>query len=270
MTNQTFKGTKDYISSPELSEIVNTAIALQRPLLIKGEPGTGKTLLAASIAKALNKELIRWHIKSTTKAEQGLYVYDTVQRLNDSRFGDKDISDIKQYIRLGPLGESFSRTESAVLLIDEIDKADIEFPNDLLTELDDMSFFIPETGETIKAKKRPIVIITSNAERELPDAFLRRCLFHYIDFPSMELMTNIVNVHFEGLDQKLLKQCLLKFYAVREQNGLRKKPATSELIDWIRALLAGGLDENSIKSSIPYLGTLIKKEQDLELLAGSK
>ncbi|OVE81925.1 ATP-binding protein, partial [bacterium K02(2017)] len=242
MSDNLFTGTNDYIVSKELAEIVNVSIMLQRPLLIKGEPGTGKTLLAYSIAKNLNKKLIRWNVKSTTKAHDGLYHYDTVKRLNDSRFGDHDISNIKQYIKLGPLGEAFEAEEQKVLLIDEIDKADIEFPNDLLAELDEMSFFIDETQQTIKAKQRPIVIITSNAEKELPDAFLRRCLFHYIEFPSPELMTDIVGVHFDKLDQELLKQSLAKFYWIREQDALRKKPATSELIDWVKALIQGGID----------------------------
>jgi len=261
-----YKGTADYIASAELADIVNTSIALERPLLIKGEPGTGKTLLAKSISEALDKPLIRWHIKSTTKATEGLYQYDTVQRLNDSRFGDNNTSDIAQYIKLGPLGQAFASKKQAVLLIDEIDKADIEFPNDLLNELDEMSFYIPETNETVKAIKRPVVIITSNAERELPNAFLRRCLFHYIEFPEQALMNNIINVHFNDLDKKLLKQCLAKFYWIREQETLRKKPATSELIDWIKALITGGMDPNLLEKEIPYMGTLVKKEQDLEVL----
>lgn len=261
-----FTGTEDYIVSDDLAEIVNTSILLERPLLIKGEPGTGKTLLAYSIAKALGKDLIRWNVKSSTKAQEGLYVYDTVQRLNDSRFNDKDISDISQYIKLGPLGQAFNRDERVVLLIDEIDKADIEFPNDLLAELDEMSFFIPETQKTIQAKHRPIVLITSNAEKELPDAFLRRCLFHYIEFPRPELMSEIVNVHFEKLDEKLLKHCLGQFYWIREQQQLRKKPATSELIDWIKALMAGGINPNLLETNLPFVGTLLKKEQDLNAI----
>ncbi len=206
-----FNGTDDYVISQELKDTVNVSIALGRPLLVKGEPGTGKTLLAHSIGRGLGKKLIVWNIKSTTKAREGLYVYDTVQRLNDARFGDHDISDIKQYIKLGKLGEAFSSDEQIVLLIDEIDKAEIEFPNDLLNELDEMSFFIPETGETITAKTRPIVIITSNSEKELPDPFLRRCVFHYIDFPEEELMVDIVNVHYPDIEKKLVKEALKRF-----------------------------------------------------------
>lgn len=264
--SQTYFGSSDYIVSPELAEVVNVAIVLQRPLLIKGEPGTGKTLLAHSIAQSLGKRLIRWNIKSSTKAQEGLYIYDTVQRLNDSRFGDRDIADIAQYIKLGPVGQAFDSEEQVVLLIDEIDKADIEFPNDLLAELDEMSFIVQETGRVVSAKKRPIVIITSNAEKELPDAFLRRCIFHFIEFPGPELMTQIVNVHFDELEQKLLKQCLTKFYWIREQKNLRKKPATSELIDWIRALIHGGIDPKSFEHDLPLKGTLIKMEQDLKVI----
>lgn len=265
-----FTGSADYIVSKELAEIVNVAISLERPLLIKGEPGTGKTLLAYSIAKSLNKDLLRWNVKSTTKAADGLYLYDTVQRLNDSRFGDKSVSDIAHYIKMGPLGQAFKAEKQTVVLIDEVDKADIEFPNDLLAELDEMSFVVTETGETVAAKHRPIVIITSNAEKELPDAFLRRCIFHYIEFPTMELMKDIVGVHFENLDKELLKQCLAKFYWIREQDVLRKKPATSELIDWIRALITGGLDPSEFNGEVPLAGTLIKKEQDFEALKRAK
>jgi MoxR-like ATPase len=263
---QVFKGTKDYIVSQELSDVVNVAIALEKPLIIKGEPGTGKTLLAQAIAESLKKELIRWNIKSTTKAQEGLYLYDTVQRLNDSRFNDKDIADIRQYIKLGKLGEAFSRDTTPVLLIDEIDKADIEFPNDLLAELDEMEFYIPETKETIKAKHRPIVIITSNSEKELPDAFLRRCVFHYIEFPDVEMMQDIVKVHIPDIEKELLKQTMAKFYWLREQRGMRKKPSTSELIDWIRGMIRGGIDPRDFEDSIPLPGVLIKKEQDFSHL----
>jgi len=264
-----FKGTEDYVLSPELKDSVNVSIALGRPLLIKGEPGTGKTLLAHSIAKSLGKELIIWNIKSTTKARKGLYVYDTIQHLNDSRFGDRDVSDIKQYINLGKLGVAFSAPEQAILLIDEIDKADIEFPNDLLNELDEMSFYIPETSELIKAINRPIVIITSNSEKELPDPFLRRCVFHYIDFPAEALMEDIVKVHFPDIDKKLVKECMKKFYWIREFDMLRKKPSTSELIDWIQALTIGGIPAKNIEKEMPFLGTLLKKQEDVELVANA-
>ncbi|MHA1681235.1 MAG: AAA family ATPase [Promethearchaeota archaeon] len=261
-----FTGSKDYIASPELQNIVNVAITLGKPLLIRGEPGTGKTKLAHSIATSLGKRLITWNIKSTTKAQDGCYIYDTVQRLNDSRFGNKDISDIKQYIKLGKLGQAFVDSEDIVLLIDEIDKADIEFPNDLLNELDEMQFYIAESKETITAKTRPIVVITSNAEKELPDAFLRRCIFFFIEFPTESLMREIVNVHFPGLDENLLKICLEKFYQIRSFNTLRKKPSTSELIDWIGVLLQSGMDLETFKKKYPFLGVLIKKEQDYAYL----
>jgi MoxR-like ATPase len=257
-----FKGSSDYVTSEALRNAVNVAIALKRPLLVRGEPGTGKTLLSHSVAKDLSKNLIIWNIKSTTKAQEGLYVYDTVQRLNDSRFGDKDIHDIRQYIKLGKLGEAFTSSEELVLLIDEIDKADLEFPNDLLNELDEMSFYIPETGETVKAAYRPIVIITSNAEKELPDAFLRRCIFHYIEFPSADLMEEIVRVHFPNIKQNLLNQALTTFYSLRKVDDFRKKPSTSELIDWIRVLIASETPEKSIGTNIPFAGTLLKKETD--------
>jgi MoxR-like ATPase len=259
-----FRGSPDYVISEPLKNAVNVAIALKRPLLIRGEPGTGKTLLAHSIANGLEKRLIVWNIKSTTKAQEGLYVYDTVQRLNDSRFGGSDVSDIKQYIKLGKLGQAFVSPEQVVLLIDEIDKADLEFPNDLLNELEEMSFYIPETNETITANHRPIVVITSNAEKELPDAFLRRCIFHYIEFPHSELMEEIVRVHFPNIKDSLLREALKAFYKLREIDDFRKKPSTSELIDWIRALIAGGIPHDKVSSEIPFVGTLLKKETDYD------
>jgi len=257
-----FRGSSDYVTSEPLRNAVNVSIALGRPLLIRGEPGTGKTLLAYSIARGLEKKLIIWNIKSTTKAQDGLYVYDTVQRLNDSRFGDKDVSAIEQYIKLGKLGQAFASPEQVVLLIDEVDKADIEFPNDLLNELDEMSFYIPETNETVTTLHRPITVITSNAEKELPDAFLRRCVFHYIEFPDHELMEEIVRVHFPDIKNGLLREALSTFYSLREIDGFRKKPSTSELIDWIRALMAGDIAHERISSEIPFIGTLLKKETD--------
>jgi MoxR-like ATPase len=259
-----FSGSADYVTSEPLRNAVNVSIALGRPLLVRGEAGTGKTLLAHSIARGLEKKLITWNIKSTTKAQEGLYVYDTVQRLNDSRFGDKDISDIKQYIKLGKLGQAFSSLEQVVLLIDEVDKADIEFPNDLLNELDEMSFYIPETNETVTAIHRPITVITSNAEKELPDAFLRRCIFHYIEFPTPELMEEIVRVHFPDIKDNLLGEALKTFYSLRKIDDFRKKPSTSELIDWIRALIAGGIPHESVAKQIPFVGTLLKKETDYD------
>jgi MoxR-like ATPase len=259
-----FSGSPDYVISEPLKNAVNVTIALQRPLLIRGEPGTGKTLLAHSIANGLEKRLIVWNIKSTTKAQEGLYVYDTVQRLNDSRFGGSDVSDIKQYIKLGKLGQAFVSPEQVVLLIDEVDKADLEFPNDLLNELEEMSFYIPETNESITAIHRPIVVITSNAEKELPDAFLRRCIFHYIEFPNSELMEEIVRVHFPNIKDSLLSEALKAFYKLREIDDFRKKPSTSELIDWIRALIAGGVPHDRVSSEIPFVGTLLKKETDYD------
>ncbi len=259
-----FKGSDDYIASEPLRNAVNVSIALKRPLLIRGEPGTGKTLLSHSIAKGIDKRLLVWNIKSTTKAQEGLYVYDTVQRLNDSRFGDKNVSDIKQYIKLGKLGQAFASPEQVVVLIDEIDKADLEFPNDLLNELDVMSFYITETDETISANHRPIVIITSNAEKELPDAFLRRCIFHYIEFPEPSLMEEIIQVHLPDIQQNLLQEALKTFYTLREIDDFRKKPSTSELIDWIQALIAGGISHEEIFREIPFLGTLLKKEIDYD------
>ena len=266
MDMNVFKGSDDYVVTKELMNAVNVSIALQKPLLIKGEPGTGKTMLAESISKALDMDLIIWGIKSTTKAQEGLYVYDTVQRLYDSQFGEGNVSDIKQYIKLGKLGEAFTSDKQVVLLIDEIDKADLEFPNDLLWELDKMEFYINETKETVKAKVRPIVIITSNAEKELPDAFLRRCIFHYITFPDERLMKLIVNAHFENLEENLLEQAMKTFYKIRNIRDIRKKPSTSEFIDWIRALMIGGVDPDTIEQKLPYLGVLIKKDEDLETI----
>jgi MoxR-like ATPase len=263
-------GTGDYIAGDDLKRIVNVAVALGRPLLIKGEPGTGKTLLAGSVAEGLGMPLLTWHVKSTTKARDGLNVYDTVQRLYDSRFHDKDVSDIENYIRLGPLGRSFDAEQRVVLLIDEIDKADVEFPNDLLHELDAMSFDIPETGRTISARHRPVVIITSNNEKELPDAFLRRVVFHFIAFPDEALMTDIVDVHFPGLDRQLLERSLKAFYRLREVEGLRKRPSTSELVDWIAALLASGVDADAIGEQVPFIGTLLKRERDVLLAQEAK
>jgi MoxR-like ATPase len=258
-----FKGTDRYILSDSLREIINAAIVLKRPLLLKGEPGTGKTELAQVIAEDLNLRLIRWNVKSTTKASDGLYVYDTVQRLNDSRFHDKNVSDIKQYIKLGKLGEALSSQEQVVLLIDEIDKADLEFPNDLLFELDQMSFDIVETGEHVKSKQRPIVVITSNSEKELPDAFLRRCLFHYIAFPDSTMMEQIARVHFPNLRHNLLSQIVARFYFIRQKHELKKRPSTSELLDWIQAIIAGGIAEEDLKKRLPFLGVLLKTEEDV-------
>ena len=233
-----FHSTSNYVASPELIGAVNIAMTLEKPLLIKGEPGTGKTMLAQAVADAFGRKLIIWNIKSTTKAQDGLYVYDVVQRLYDSQFGGKEVDNIGQYIKLGKLGEAFSSDEPVILLIDEIDKADLEFPNDLLWELDKMEFYIPETKETVRAKQRPVVIITSNAEKELPNAFLRRCIFHYIAFPDQEQMEKILRVHFDRLDDALLKQAMEAFYFLRSIDGIEKKPSTSELVDWLRALIA--------------------------------
>jgi len=259
-----FHGTDNYITSPELRHSVNIAVALGRPLLVRGEPGTGKTLLAHAISEDLGLELLIWNIKSTSKAVEGLYVYDTVRRLQDSRFGDRDVSDIRQYINLGPLGKALTGEKQMVLLIDEIDKADLEFPNDLLHELDTMEFTVTETGDHHVATQRPVVIITSNAEKELPDPFLRRCIFHYIEFPDEKLMADIVRVHHPDIGKKLLRQCLEKFYWLRELPRLRKRPSTSELIDWIGALVAAGIDPGRIAEEMPFLGTLIKKPEDIE------
>ncbi|MCI9125926.1 MAG: MoxR family ATPase [Eubacterium sp.] len=261
-----FTGTDTYVAADDLMASVEVAMELQKPLLIKGEPGTGKTMLAEAVSKALDKELLIWNIKSTTKAQDGLYMYDTIQRLYDSQFGESGVDDIAHYIKLGKLGEAFKREQQVVLLIDEIDKADLEFPNDLLWELDKMEFYIHETKETVKAKIRPIVIITSNAEKELPDAFLRRCIFHYISFPEPDLMRQIVNAHFENLEEHLLDQAMKTFYRIRNIRDIRKKPSTSELIDWLRALMIGGVDPDIIDKKLPYLGVLIKKDEDLETI----
>ena len=266
MEMNVFKGSDNYVVTKELMNAVNVAIALEKPLLIKGEPGTGKTMLAEAIADSLGMELIIWGIKSTTKAQEGLYVYDTVQRLYDSQFGEGNVADIKQYIKLGKLGEAFSSDKQVVLLIDEIDKADLEFPNDLLWELDKMEFYINETKETIWTKHRPIVIITSNAEKELPDAFLRRCIFHYIEFPNKEKMEEIINVHFGDIDKKLSEKALEAFYEIREMDDLQKKPSTSELLDWIQALMISGVNIKNLKEEMPFIGVLLKKNQDIDVM----
>ncbi len=266
-----FEGTSTYVATDDLRVAVNAAIALERPLLIKGEPGTGKTILAHEVAAALGARLIEWHIKSTTKAQQGLYDYDAVSRLRDSQLGDERVKDIRNYIRRGKLWEAFTAEQRPVLLIDEIDKADIEFPNDLLQELDRMEFHVYETGETVKARRRPVVMITSNNEKELPDAFLRRCFFHYIKFPDHHTMEQIVEVHFPGLKQRLLREALTVFYELRETPGLKKKPSTSELLDWLKLLLNEDVDaetlrQRDMKKAIPPLhGALLKNEQDIHL-----
>ena len=259
-----FTGSSHYVSSDDLMNTVNIAMTLQKPLLIKGEPGTGKTMLAQAVAEALGKKLIIWNVKSTTKAQDGLYVYDVVQRLYDSQFGNEGVDNIAKYIKLGKLGEAFQADEQVVLLIDEIDKADLEFPNDLLWELDRMEFYIPETKETVRAKHRPIVIITSNAEKELPDAFLRRCIFHYIQFPDKEMMERIVRAHYPRIDDELLAQTMETFYLIRENYVLQKKPSTSELLDWLQALEIGGAGPQKLRDTIPFAGVLLKKTEDLE------
>jgi MoxR-like ATPase len=259
-----FSGTRGYIASQALIDAVNCAVALERPLLIKGEPGTGKTLLATHVAEGLGMPMESWYIKSTSKAADGLYVYDTIQRLNDARFGEGNVKDIRSYIKLGPLGRVFAAEDRHVLLIDEVDKADLEFPNDILLELDEMRFTVMETDDEIIARHRPAVIITSNNEKELPDAFLRRCVFHFIDFPDRELMEQIIHVHHPNLDVTLLDQVLIKFYWLRGQSELRKKPSTSELIDWIAALRRSGITTSQVEAHIPFLGSLLKNEQDTE------
>ncbi|MEO0897682.1 MAG: MoxR family ATPase [Bacteroidota bacterium] len=267
-----FQGTDQYVATKDLQVAVNAAIHLQKPLLVKGEPGTGKTLLAEEIAKALDMPLLTWYIKSTTIAQQGLYEYDAVSRLRDSQLGDDRVHDIAHYIKKGSLWEAFDSDQQVVLLIDEIDKADIEFPNDLLLELDKMEFYCYELKKTIIAKKRPIVIITSNNEKELPDPFLRRCVFHYIRFPDKQVMKQILDVHFPGLDERLLKASLEVFYQIRDQRGMKKKPSTSELVDWIKLIILERielkeLEELNIKSGVlPFEGALIKNEQDLQLI----
>jgi len=262
-----FTGTDRYLTNPALQAAVNCALALERPLLVKGEPGTGKTLLAEAIATAIGVPLLTWHVKSTTRAQDGLYVYDTVQRLHDSRFGDGDVKDVGHYIRWGPLGQAFRSSGRVVLLIDEVDKADLEFPNDLLHELDRMRFRVMETEEEIIAAERPVVVITSNNEKELPDAFLRRCVFHFIDFPDLELMRRIVRVHHPVLDEALVDQALEVFYQLRSLTRLRKRPSTSELVDWLAVLQAAGIQNVKLEAQLPFVGALLKKEQDLEAFA---
>ncbi|WP_462170958.1 AAA family ATPase [Pseudoalteromonas xiamenensis] len=267
-----FTGTDSYIATSALQQAVNAAVILEKPLLIKGEPGTGKTLLAEELAKSLETELIQWHIKSTTKAQQGLYEYDAVSRLRDSQLGDPRVHDIKNYIKKGKLWQAFSAEKRPVLLIDEIDKADIEFPNDLLLELDKMEFHVYETGEQVKAAIRPIVIITSNNEKELPDAFLRRCFFHYIDFPTLDEMEQIIDVHYPNIQQRLVKEALEVFFKLRDIPGLKKKPSTSELLDWLKLLMADQIDPQVLQDKshqgglMPLFGALLKNEQDVSLV----
>jgi MoxR-like ATPase len=269
MSFDQFKGAQRYIADDGLLADVNAAIALKRPLLVRGEPGTGKTMLAHAVSQTLDMELMTWHVKSTTIAQEGLYHYDVVQRLNDSRFAGMDgidVSDIRRYIRHGVLGRAFTSPKQVVLLIDEIDKAEVEFPNDLLRELDEMAFHIPELNETVRAAVRPVTIITSNAERELPDAFLRRCVFHYIRFPEPARIRRIVDAHMPDLDGKLVDVAIERFYGLRRVDGLRKKPSTSELLDWLTVLARAGADPNTVARKMPYMGVLVKQERDLELL----
>ena len=265
-----FKGTPSYLTNAAIEHAVDCALALERPLLVKGEPGTGKTLLAQAIAETLGADLIHWPVKSTTRAQDGLYVYDTVQRLYDARFGEGNVKDVRHYIKLGPMGKVFASSQRQILLIDEVDKADLEFPNDLLHELDRMRFVIPETGDEVVATQRPVVIITSNNEKELPDAFLRRCVFHFIDFPDPELMKRIVRVHHPGVDGTLVDQAVVAFYELRTVPRIRKRPSTSELVDWIAVLKRAGIGEKRFIRELPFLGVLLKKEQDVELLKGVK
>ena len=257
-----FQGTQSYLTDPALEAAVNCSLTLERPLLVKGEPGTDKTLLSTAIAEALGLRLIHWSVKSTTRAQDGLYIYDTVQRLYDARFGEGDVKDVRHYIKYGPLGQAFASEERVVLLIDEIDKADIEFPNDLLDELDRMRFHVLETDEHIEAKQRPVVILTSNNEKELPDAFLRRCVFHFIDFPEPDRMKQIVRVHHPRIDDELVDQAIKAFYRLRQTDRLRKRPSTSELIDWLLVLARAEIDPERLVREIPFLGVLLKKEQD--------
>jgi MoxR-like ATPase len=265
-----FSGTASYLTNESLEAAVNCALALERPLLVKGEPGTGKTLLAQAISESLGLDLIHWPVKSTTRAQDGLYVYDTVQRLYDARFGDGDIKDIRRYIKLGPMGRAFASSQRQILLIDEVDKADLEFPNDMLHELDRMRFVIPETGDEVVATQRPVVVITSNNEKELPDAFLRRCVFHFIDFPDTDLMKRIVRVHHPSVDGALIDQAVVAFYELRQVPRLRKRPSTSELVDWIAVLMQSGVGKERLVRELPFLGVLLKKEQDVELLRAVK
>jgi MoxR-like ATPase len=265
-----FSGAARYIADDVLLSDVNAAIALGRPLLVRGEPGTGKTMLAHAIAESLEMPLMTWHVKSTTTAQEGRYHYDVVQRLNDSRFGDVDgidVRDIRRYIKLGVLGRAFTAEKQVVLLIDEIDKADVEFPNDLLRELDEMAFAIPELDETVRAIKRPVTIITSNAEKELPDAFLRRCVFHYIRFPKQDRVRRIVQAHLPDLEERLVNAAIVKFYEMRAVGGLRKKPSTSELLDWLMVLARAGVRPEAIAQKVPFMSVLVKQEKDLDLLA---